>query len=163
MASDLSSQFVEYLRQSKHLTDADGRDDGTGQGGADQRQAKLWELADLSANEFAEEAARFHGLERVTLQEMMSAASLATSFTPRFLRETLVFPYSSPQGGTVLAVVDPTDQSAQRAAQIVLGADVVIKVATSEDLAVVLDRRLEQHEAESGDALPAQFRDDDIE
>src|SRR5215469_11014548 len=115
MASDLSSQFVEYLRQSKHLTVADERGDGASQGGADQRQAKLWELADLSANEFAEEAARFHGLERVTLQDMMSAVSLATSFTPRFLRETLVFPYSSPQGGgTVLAVVDPTDQSAQR-------------------------------------------------
>jgi general secretion pathway protein E len=163
MASDLSSQFVEYLRQSKHLTVADERGDGTSQGGADQRQAKLWELADLSASEFAEEAARFHGLERVTLQDMMSAASLAASFTPRFLRETLVFPYSSPQGGTVLAVVDPTDQSAQRAAQIVLGADVAIKVATSEDLAVVLDRRLEQHEAEPGDTLPAQLRDDDIE
>jgi general secretion pathway protein E len=163
MASDLSSQFVEYLRQSKHLTVADERADGASQGGADQRQAKLWELADLSANEFAEEAARFHGLERVTLQDMMSAVSLAASFTPRFLRETLVFPHSSPQGGTVLAVVDPTDQSAQRAAQIVLGADVAIKVATSEDLAVVLDRRLEQHEAEPNDALPAQLRDDDIE
>jgi general secretion pathway protein E len=163
MASDLSSQFVEYLRQSKHLTAADERGDGASQGGADQRQAKLWELADLSASEFAEEAARFHGLERVTLQDMMSAVSLAASFTPRFLRETLVFPYSSPQGGTVLAVVDPTDQSAQRAAQIVLGADVAIKVATSEDLAVVLDRRLEQHEAEPSDALPAQLRDDDIE
>jgi general secretion pathway protein E len=163
MASDLSSQFVEYLRQTKHLTVADERGDGASQGGADQRQAKLWELADLSASEFAEEAARFHGLERVTLQDMMSAVSLAASFTPRFLRETLVFPYSSPQGGTVLAVVDPTDQSAQRAAQIVLGSDVAIKVATSEDLAVVLDRRLEQHEAEPSDALPAQLRDDDIE
>jgi general secretion pathway protein E len=163
MASDLSSQFVEYLRQSKHLTVADERGDGASQGGADHRRAKLWELADLSANEFAEEAARFHGLERVTLQDMMSAVSLAASFTPRFLRETLVFPYSSPEGGTVLAVVDPTDRSAQRAAQIVLGADVAIKVATSEDLAVVLDRRLDQHEAEAKDALPAQLRDDDIE
>jgi general secretion pathway protein E len=163
MASDLSSQFVEYLRQSKHLTAADGRSDGTGQGGVDQRQSKLWELVDLSASEFAEEAARFYGLERVTLQDMMSAASLAGSFTPRFLRETLVFPYSSQQGETVLAVVDPTDQSVQRAAQIVLGADVAIKVATSEDLAVVLDRRLDQQEVEASDALPAQLRDDDIE
>jgi general secretion pathway protein E len=163
MASDLSSQFVEYLRQSKHLTVAEGRGEGAGQGGVDQRQAKLWELADLSASEFAEEAARFHGLERVTLQDMMSGASLAASFSSRFLRETLVFPYASPQGGAVLAVADPTDQSAQRAAQIVLGGDVAIRVATSEDLAVVLDQRLEQHEAEPGDALPAQLRDDDIE
>src|ERR1700740_3105823 len=153
MASDLSSQFVEYLRQSKHLTAVDGRGDATGQGDVDQRQVKLWELADLSPNEFAEEAARFHGLERVTLQDMMSAASLAASFSPRFLRETLVFPYRSPLGDTVLAVADPTNQSAQRAAQIVLGADVAIKVATFEDLAVVLDQRLDQHAAEAGDVL----------
>src|ERR1700746_3036608 len=98
MASDLSSQFVEYLRERKHLTATAEQGDGTGHAGGDRRQAKLWELADLSANEFAEEAARFHSLERVTLQDMMSAASLAASFTPRFLREMLVFPYSSPQG-----------------------------------------------------------------
>jgi len=163
MAGDLSSQFAEHLRQAKHLTVVDGREDAAGQLGADQRRAKLWELVDLSAGEFADEAARFHGHERVTLQDMMSAASLASSFSPRFLRETVVFPYRSPEGEAVLAVADPTDQSAQRAAQIVLGAGVVIKVATSEDLAVVLDQRLEQQEAEASDALPAQLREDDIE
>jgi general secretion pathway protein E len=163
MASDLSSQFVEYLRERKHLTATAEQGDVGGQAGVDRRQSKLWELADLSANEFAEEAARFHSLERVTLQDMMSAAPLAAAFSPRFLRETFVFPYRGSDGGAVLAVVDPTDQSAQRAAQIVLGADVAIKVATSEDLAVVLDQRLDQHAAEAGDALPAQLRDDDIE
>jgi general secretion pathway protein E len=159
MASDLSSQFVDYLRQGKHLTAIGERGDPTGPGGT----AKLWELADLSANEFAEAAAHFHGLERVTLQDMMSAVPLAASFSSRFLRETLVFPYRSPDGYAVLAVADPTDQAAQRAAQIVLGAAVAIKVATSEDLAVVLDRRLDQHEADAGDASPVQLREDDIE
>ena len=72
-------------------------------------QAKLWELADLSASEFADEAARFHELERVTLQDMMSAAPLVASFSQRFLRETMVFPYRSPDGHAVLAVADPTD------------------------------------------------------
>ena len=163
MASDLSSQFVDYLRRGKHLTAVDGRADASAQGEIDRRQAKLWELADLSAGEFADEAARFHGLERVTLQDMMSVVPLAASFSQRFLRETLVFPYRLPDGGAVLAVADPTDQSAQRAARIVLGADVAIKVATSEDLAVVLDQRLDQHEADTGDTLPAQLREDDIE
>jgi general secretion pathway protein E len=163
MASDLSSQFVEYLRQSKHLTVADGHRAAAAQGSADQRQAKLWELTELSAGEFAEEAARFHGLERVTLAEMMAAAPLVASFSPRFLRETLIFPHKSPQGVASLAVADPTDQSAQRAAQIVLGSDIAIKVATSEDLAVVLNQRLDQNETETSDALPAQLRDDDIE
>ena len=163
MASDLSSQFVDYLRQREHLAAAGGRDDAAGQGGVDRRQAKLWELTDLSASEFADEAARFYGLERVTLQDMMSAVPLTASFSLRFLRETLVFPYRSPDGDAALAVVDPTDQAAQRAAQIVVGADVAIKVATSEDLAVVLNQRLDQHEAETNDALPAQLREDDIE
>ncbi len=144
MASDLSSQFVEYLRQGKHLTMADGGNAAADQGVADRRQAKLWELADLSASEFADEAARFHGLERAGLQEMISALPLVASFSQRFLREMLVFPYQSTEGRTTLAVADPTDMAAQRAVQIVLGAEIVIKVAAFEDIALVLNQRLEQ-------------------
>ena len=63
----LVSQFVEHLRQSKSF-DGDGRTRRcrAGQGGADRHREKLWELIDLSASEFADEAARFHGLERVS-------------------------------------------------------------------------------------------------
>ena len=163
MATDLSSQFVEYLRRNKRLTAVDGRDDKAGQGGSDLRQAKLWELADLSAGEFADEAARFHGLARVTLQDMMSATPLVASFSQRFLRETVVFPFRSTDDRVVLAVADPTDQAAQRAAQIVLGAGVAIKVATAEDLAVVLGKRLDQDEADQPTGPTAQPREDDIE
>src|ERR1700704_938069 len=162
MATSLSSQFVEYLRRSKRLTTVDERGDTTGQSGADHRQAKLWELADLSAGEFADEAARFHGLARVSLQDMMSAVPLVASFSQRFLRETVVFPHRSAEGRTVLAVADPTDQAAQRATQIVLGAGIEIKVATADDLAIVLGHRLDQDETDAppGAALP---REDDIE
>jgi general secretion pathway protein E len=163
MATDLSSQFVEYLRRSRRLTTVDGGGETAGQGGADLRQAKLWELADLSAGEFADEAARFHGLERVTLQDMMSAAPLVPAFSQRFLRETVVFPYRSVDGRIMLAVADPTDQAAQRAAQIVLGPGVEIVVATSEDLAVVLGHRLDQDDADLPAGLAAQPREDDIE
>jgi general secretion pathway protein E len=162
MATDLSSQFVEYLRRSKRLTTVEERGDTAGQSGADHRQAKLWELTDLSAGEFADEAARFHGLARVSLQDMMSAPPLVASFSQRFLRETVVFPHRSAEGRTVLAVADPTDQAAQRAAQIVLGAGIEIRVATADDLAIVLGHRLDQDEtdAPAGAALP---REDDIE
>jgi len=163
MASDLSSQFVEYLRQSKHLTVVDGRDNAADQGGADRRQAKLWELADLTASEFADEAARFHGLERTGLQEMISATPLVASFSQRFLREMLVFPYQASDGLATLAIADPTDIAAQRAVQIVLGAGVVIKVAAFEDIALVLNQRLEQGELDPNGGAASQLREDDIE
>ena len=163
MASDLSSQFVEYLRQSKRLTALDGAAEAAGRSGAEHRRAKLWELADLSPSEFADEAARFHGLERVALQEMILATPLVASFSPRFLREMLVFPYRSSNDLATLAIADPTDVAAQRAVQIVLGADVVIKVAAFDDIALVLDQRLDQGDLDPGGGLPSQPREDDIE
>ena len=42
----------------------------------------------------------------------------------------------------MLAVADPTDNAARRAAEIVLGADVTIKVASFEDITVALNQRL---------------------
>ena len=164
MASDLSSRFVEYLRQSKHLTATDGRvDAAAGQDGADRRQVKLWELADLSASEFADEAARFHGLERVSLQDLIAALPLVGSFSQRFLREMVVFPYQSSDGCATLAVADPTDMAAQRAAQIVLGAGVVVKVATFEDIALVLNQRLDQDDIDPAGGAASLPREDDIE
>jgi general secretion pathway protein E len=163
MASDLSSRFVEYLRQSKHLTAIDDRGDAAGQDGSDRRQVKLWELADLSANEFADEAARFHGLDRVSLQEMIAALPLVASFSQRFLREMVVFPYRSSDGQATLAVADPTDSAAQRAAQIVLGPGVIIRVATSEDIALVLNQRLDQDDIDPAGGAASLPREDDIE
>jgi general secretion pathway protein E len=163
MASDISLQFVEHLRQSKHLTMVEGLDDNVGPDVSDRRRAKLWELTDLSAGEFADEAARFYGLERVALQDMISAPSLAASFSQRFLREMMVFPYRSSDGSATLAVADPTDGAAQRAAQIVLGAGVVIRIATSEDVAVVLNQRLGEDDVDPAGGLSSQPREDDIE
>jgi len=163
MASDLSSRFVEYLRQSNHLTAIDDRGEAAGHDGSDRRQVKLWELVDLSANEFADEAARFHGLDRVSLQEMIAALPLVASFSQRFLREMVVFPYQSSEGRATLAVADPTDIAAQRAAQIVLGPGVTIRVATSEDIALVLNQRLDQDDIDPAGSAASLPREDDIE
>ncbi|MBU6463130.1 MAG: type II/IV secretion system protein [Bradyrhizobium sp.] len=164
MASDLSSRFVEHLRQSRHLTaSADDRTDAAGQDGSERRRLKLWEICDLSANEFADEAARFHGLERVSLQDMIAASPLVAAFTQRFLREMVVFPYQSSDGRATLAVADPTDIAVQRAAQIVLGQDVLTRVATSEDIALVLNQRLDLEAADPAGGIASQPREDDIE
>ena len=163
-----SSHFLKHLRQLNRLTPA-GESRSGAQGDALQirsgAHAKPWELTDLSATQFADEAAHFFKLERVSLQEMLSARALADVFSQRFLRETVMFPYQASDGGAVLAVADPSDLAVRRAGEIVLGRDLVIKVATFEDIAIALDQRLgEDTDAEgAGDDQLLGPREDDIE
>lgn len=164
MTSDESLQFAEYLRRHNHLTKAAANGEPAEQGGSARPQGKLWELTDLTASEFADEAARFAELDRVSLQDMLSAPALGEAFSQRFLREMMVFPYQSADGDAVLAVADPTDTAARRAAEIVLRTEVTIKVASVEDLTVVLDRRLGEDNIEvGGGGEPHRPREDDIE
>jgi general secretion pathway protein E len=165
MTSEESLQFLEHLRRNDHLVkSAAPNGQPVEQGASSRQQSRLWELTNLSASDFADEAARFAGLERVALQELLSAPALNETFSQRFLREMTVFPYQTADGNAALAVADPTDRAAQRAAEIVLRRDVRITVASVEDLKVVLDRRLGEDSAEPADAS-GQFllREDDIE
>jgi len=166
MTGDESRQFVEHLRQNNHLTKTNGNGDLAEQGGDPSQgslHGKLWEHTNLSASEFADEAVRFYDLARVTLQDMLSATAAVEPFSQRFLREMMVFPYRLADGRAVLAVADPADIAARRAAEIVLGADVVIKVASFEDITVALNQRLgEDVEVQAGGETFAP-REDDIE
>ena len=165
MTSEESLQFLEHLRRNDHLAKPDGASGQPIEQGAPLRpQSRLWELTDLSPGDFADEVARFAGLGRVTLQELMAAPALNEMFSQRFLREMTVFPFSDSDGRAVLAVADPTDKAAQRAAEIVLRQGVSLKVASVDDLNVVLNRRLGEDNAEpadsTGELLP---REDDVE
>ncbi len=176
MTGHQSLQFMEYLQQGRHLKPADAQQ-AADRGPPDQPQSelqrnpqaashiKIWEATDLSASEFADQAARFYHYERVTLEDMLLATPLVAAFSQRFLRETLVFPYQAADHGTVLAIADPTDLAARRAAEIVLGPNIEIKLAAFDDLTVVLDQRLVSDSAEGhGDADAfLQLREDDIE
>ena len=176
MTGQKSLQFIEHLRQARHLTSAetgqveDRRPADQPQGDAQRNpqsasQVKIWETTDLSASEFADEAARFYDYERVTLEDMLSATPLVASFSPRFLRETFVFPYQTADHDIVLAIADPTDLAARRAAEIVLGPNIAIKVASFDDLTVALDQRLVNDNPDGrGDTDGSQrLREDDIE
>ncbi|CCE03135.1 GspE/PulE family protein [Bradyrhizobium sp. STM 3809] len=155
MSGMLSTQFHDYLRQ-RHPQAGDSA-------AAGEAQVALWDRFGLSAEMFAEEAARFTGLERVSLRELLAAAPATVEFSDRFLREVLGYPYKTPEGAAVFAVADPTDQAVRRAAELVLGPATAFKVASHEDIAVVLDQRLGGG-TEEAEVSPAQeLRDDDVE
>jgi general secretion pathway protein E len=166
MPGHQSSHFLEHLRRQDRLTVADGSENSAGDALQirSNAHAKLWEMTDLSAGQFADEAARFFKRERASLQEMLSAPALVATFSQRFLRETVMFPYQVADDGTVLAVADPSDLAAQRAGEIVLGRGLVIKVASFEDIAIALDQRLgEDSAAEGAGEQLLGPREDDIE
>ena len=112
---------------------------------------ELWERSDLPAGKFADEVARFWKLPRLRLQELMSAAGAVEQFSARFLRESSVFPFRADDGRFGLAVSDPTDAAAIRAVEIVCGGAVRIAVASFDDIATVLERRLDERATDAVD------------
>src|SRR6195256_6228544 len=85
---------------------------------------ELWEATDLSAAEFADEVSDFWGGVRLTLPQLLASTPTLDGFSRRFLRESTIFPVRAPSGSYRLAVADPSDRAAIRAAEIVFGAPV---------------------------------------
>jgi len=127
---------------------------------------ELWEKSDLPAGKFADEVARFWRLPRLGLPELMSVAGIVEQFSARFLRESSVFPFRADDGNFTLAVSNPADAAAIRAAEIVCGSAARIVVASFDDIATVLERRLDERVADAVDAEEPEHRrhgDDDID
>ncbi len=155
MSGTLSTQFHAYLRQRHPQASGDG-------GAAGETQIALWDRFGLTAEVFAQEAASFTGLERVSLRDLMAATPAVEEFSDRFLREVLGYPFKTSEGAAVFALADPTDQAVCRAAELVLGPHTAFKVASYEDIAVVLGQRL--GDANETEASPVQeLREDDVE
>ena len=165
MAATIVDEFVKYLSaRSLNTSDLLSRLNSGSRGG-DKTLRDLWAMSDLSANDFADEVARFYQLPRVTLPQLLAARPLVQRFSRRFVRETQVFPYEGPEGASRLAVADPNDAAAARAAEIVLGGPVEIDIASYEDITTILNERLGEDEADTPDAgESARARaDDDVE
>jgi general secretion pathway protein E len=166
MSSDATTEFAQYL-VSKQLIrgdlDASARNPNSENGESSFK--KLWALTELSAADFADEVAHFHRLPRIGLPEMVAASALVDRFSHRFLRDTAVFPFQTAEGHCKLAVVDPCDSAAIRAAEIVLNGPVTVEIASIEDIGIVLAERLGDHNGSGADTLdPALTEtDDDIE
>jgi general secretion pathway protein E len=125
---------------------------------------ELWEATDLSAAEFADEVSDYWGVVRLSLPQLLNSTPCLDGFSRRFLRESTIFPIRAANGGYRLAVADPSDTAAIRAAEIVFGDAVEVAVASFEDITTVLDQRVEAGAAtEEGSKGSTQQSDDDIE
>nr|WP_027532002.1 ATPase, T2SS/T4P/T4SS family [Bradyrhizobium sp. WSM3983] len=125
---------------------------------------ELWEATDLSAAEFADEVSDYFGLARLGLPQLLTTTPCLDGFSRRFLRESTIFPFRAPNGGFRLAIADPSDTAAVRAAEIVFGETVEVVVASFEDITTVLDQRTEAGETRADDVRSVgQQSDDDIE
>ena len=151
MTADIVGEFAKYLAAKESIGgDLISKVNSAGSRKAERKLRDLWELTGLSANDFADEVARFYGLARVSLPQLVAASSLVRRFSRRFLRETAVFPYQAKAGDFRLVVADPSDVSAVRAAEIVLGGPVELEVASFEDIGTILSDRLGEDDAPSG-------------
>jgi general secretion pathway protein E len=166
MTPNVVADFARHLSSKNYIiSDLSLTSGRQGENSTDLSLRKLWELTDLSANDFADEVARFYGLARIGLPELMAAAAVTAPFSRRFLRETTVFPYQTPDRRFRLVLADPSDAAAIRAAEIVLGGPVEIEVASFEDIATALTERLGEDASspEAKDVAVLPHGDDDIE
>src|SRR5665213_2091542 len=126
---------------------------------------ELWEATDLSAAEFADEVSDYWGVVRLSLPQLLASEPCLDGFSRRFLRESTIFPVQASNGSYRLAVADPSDTAAIRAAEIVFGAPVEVAVASFEDITTLLDQRNEADGTEADESArgSSQQSDDDIE
>ncbi len=166
MSTNAAAEFANYLSSKNYLTADSKLDIASADPPSGEFSLRtLWTLTDLSANDFADEVAKYYGLKRCSLPDLMTAPALTARFSPRFLREATLFPYQAAKDKNALALADPNDVAAVRAAEIVLGKPVEIAVASFEDIATVLAERLGDDEVSrpaTADAAIA-AADDDIE
>jgi general secretion pathway protein E len=157
-----SERFGAYLLEKYSLPA--GRAAGPGQSGAPAVKAlrELWESTDLPAAEFADEVARFFKLQRIGLLELLATEAQVEGFSRRFLRESMVFPFRSAGGTVKLAVADPMDTAAIRAAEIVFGETIELVIASFEDITTILER-LDGGGSAEAEADERPHSDDDID
>src|SRR5689334_11050058 len=162
---DLSAEtFRQHLLEKYSLpAKARARVEKTANTAVTRPLRELWEATDLSAAEFADEVSDYFGTVRLGLPQLLAATPCLDGFSRRFLRESTIFPFLAPNGNFRIAVADPSDTAAIRAAEIVFGAPVEIAVASFEDITTVLDQRIEHDAVEEGTKAQAAQSDDDIE
>src|SRR5215471_13303525 len=71
-------EFASYLARKYAITgDLMGGPEPEGRPGAEKKLRDLWEITDLSANDFADEVASFYDLPRIHLPALIAATALS--------------------------------------------------------------------------------------
>jgi hypothetical protein len=79
MTPNVAADFARHLSSKNYIiSDLSLTSGRQSENSTDLSLRKLWELTDLSANDFADEVARFYGLARVGLPELMVCSSAPT-------------------------------------------------------------------------------------
>ncbi|MDB5617786.1 ATPase, T2SS/T4P/T4SS family [Tardiphaga sp.] len=159
---DLSAEsFRRHLIQKYSLSDVHGA--STARSAIARPLRELWEATDLSAAEFADEVSEYWGVARLGLPQLLGSTPCLDGFSRRFMRESTIYPIRTGNGRYQLAVADPSDIAAVRAAELVFGTTVDVAVASYEDIATVLDQRIDADDVGDISAGATQQSDDDIE
>lgn len=164
-----AAEFANYLGGKGRMTGVAAAHSNTGGNGRQGALRRLWQSSGLSAGDFADEVARFYGLPRISLPQLLAGSPAGQKFSRRFLREMDAFPYQHAKGSFRLAIADPGDTACVRAAEIVLGAPVEIEVASFDDIATALAEKIDGDEVPlAGPEVETRFTrgtddDDDID
>jgi general secretion pathway protein E len=165
MSQSSTQEFWRYLLDKYSVpAAAPGRNKVEKPPGGEITLRAVLESTKIPVGDFANEVARFWRRPRLQLPQLLAATGLVGKFSRRFLIESAVFPFEGTDGSR-LAMADPTDTAALRAAEIVLGGPVDVVVASFEDIATVLAERLGDDERDGAPAADAALSrsDDDIE
>jgi general secretion pathway protein E len=100
---------------------------------------RLLAASRLRPGDFADLLAEAQNLPRARLDALRRGTSLASEFSVPFLHEVGLFPYRAADGSLRLAAADPFDADAVDAVTMTLGGEVVLEVASFEDVEIALD------------------------
>jgi general secretion pathway protein E len=128
--------------------------------------AVLVQLGLVGERAIAEVLAHLLGLPTAGPDRFPAEPIFAERLRPKFLRKARALPVAVERGALVLAMADPLDQFAARAASVAVGMPVAIEVAIPIELEAALDRLFPdsaQVRQESGDELGAEPMEEDAE
>ncbi|WP_371425238.1 GspE/PulE family protein [Tardiphaga sp.] len=101
---------------------------------------KLLDVSGIRPTEFADFIASAYNFPRVTLEGLRSGTSLTDRFSQSFLHDAGIYPYCTADGELRLAIADPAQSDAIDAIALTMGDNIILEIATFEDIEIALNK-----------------------